>query len=406
MDHDTDRCTSSTTKLFIGLTFAVLSIVRAVGVLAGPNGTGGMETNARPTCADSLGVFGDELVNPAPGKIRLPRQNEAAAFAHAALENTYDLPHVGNGAPEFRERALHSLELEFQARVELNGRNVLEQRLAFSKCRQADADDLREVVYEEHGRTALSGIRWFGGDLTRPFVDLWPAFPVDNAETLAAIAWPILDHFSKFNVEELLLWSRPGLWSHPEVEPDRLDHRIHREFGVRVIAGWIEQLIAEPASAKAQRVAFAPPSSDTYFEWYEGIYSELHRARPELRYRVPMSEREELESCRAAGLLQEIWIDGTRAGLIAADSSEYLGQPAIYFHEFVLDAPWRGQGWGPVAQRAFLAETRHDPNRREVIAWGTIDAQNPASLRTAMRVGRVPVREEVFIRFDRQSREA
>lgn len=350
-------------------------------------------------------------MNPTPGQFRSdqfrePRQNEAAAFAHAALESTYDLSDIGNRHPGFRVRALHSLELEYRARTELNTTDALEQRLAFSKCRQASADDLREVVYEEHGRTTLSGIRWFGGDLTRPFVDLWPAFPVDNPETFAAIARPILDHFSKFNVAELLLWSRPGLWSHPELEPDPLGDEVHREFGVRVMAGWIEQLIAQPSSAEAQRVTLIPPtsnssSSDTYFEWYEGLYRELHKARPEIRYRVPMSEREELESCRAAGLLREIWIGDSRAGLIAAESSEYLGHPAIYFHEIVLDAPWRGQGWGPVAQRTFLAEIYNDPNRVEVIAWGTIDAQNPASLRTAMRVGRDPVREEVFIRIDR-----
>lgn len=61
--------------------------------------------------------------------------------------------------------------------------------------------------------------------------------------------------------------------------------------------------------------------------------------------------------------------------------------------EELLETPFRGRGFAPAMQRMFLERLADKDDR---LVWGTIDARNIPSLRTAQRVGREIVFGNMF----------
>ena len=123
------------------------------------------------------------------------------------------------------------------------------------------------------------------------------------------------------------------------------------------------------------------------------LYKEFHAQSVHLKDWVPLNDEDEMEECRKEGLLYSVFIEGQKAGLIGGVTEAFLGHSAVYFVEVILSSQFRGRGFAPAVQRAFidlLPETNG-------LVWGTIDAKNSPSLQSALRVGRVVVRREFLL---------
>ena len=100
-----------------------------------------------------------------------------------------------------------------------------------------------------------------------------------------------------------------------------------------------------------------------------------------------------MEDCREQGLLQLAFYNEKPLGLIAAERSDFLGTQAIYFNEILIYPEFKGRGLAKAMQRKFISELPDDFK----LVWGTIDAQNFPSLKTAMSNGRKVIRYECFL---------
>jgi hypothetical protein len=119
---------------------------------------------------------------------------------------------------------------------------------------------------------------------------------------------------------------------------------------------------------------------------------EFHHDNPDLKWKVTLNSKETMNESFEQGLLFFAKINNEKIGLIAAIRENFLGRPGIYFNEIFISKKWREKGLAKIVQRQFLEEVCCD---NEVI-WGTIDAANSPSYRTALSNGRIPIRYESF----------
>lgn len=325
------------------------------------------------------------------------RERELAA---AALDHTFELA----GLTFDRDRALATLTRDLQKRIRLNDAAVIEQRMAFIDHPHARPEEFREAIIElENDAAVLAGIRWFGGDRSQPFIDAWPSVGLPQiaptCEALRTLLAPVVDRFRRFEPQHLMLWSRPGEWTPSPTEPpatrgglEDVEIQLRSQYWV----GEVAEILRSPYPATVDaEVELLPLVDESYFEEYEATYRAFHEARPDSRTRVEVNDRETMRRSSEAGLLFEIRVDGEPAGLIGAVEEELLGRSAAYFVEILLTAPQRGRRLAPIAQRRFIERIEG----RVDLVWGTIDAANHPSHRTARRIGRRRVRDECFFRL-------
>lgn len=302
-------------------------------------------------------------------------------LAAAALDFTFA---HGSLTPR-REEALHGLVAEVEGLLALNDEAVVAKRLARFKV-GAPADYRERMIELGRGRGMLCGIRWAGLNPEAPFVSVWPDFAVAAPEDLDGIAAAVRSELGIFAPKHAALWLNPET-------PRIAELRAQGSTQLRVIAGIAAALRSTPRPEGYGDMTLEAPVDGSYYEFYADAYRAFHAAQPELKDWVPLNDREEMEECRAAGLLFVARVGGERAGLIAAKPRPLLGQDGAYFTDILLTGAYKGKGLASALQRRFIDLL---PEEVEVV-WGTIDAGNASSTRTALKIGRRIVREELFV---------
>jgi len=89
--------------------------------------------------------------------------------------------------------------------------------------------------------------------------------------------------------------------------------------------------------------------------------------------------------------MYEVYMKGKKIGLIAEERSPFLGHSGVYFHEIFISKKWKGKGLAKAIQRKFVND--------DDFIWGTIDAQNLPSYKTALVNKRRPIRFECFLKI-------
>jgi RimJ/RimL family protein N-acetyltransferase len=161
-------------------------------------------------------------------------------------------------------------------------------------------------------------------------------------------------------------------------------HKGKRLDDLRLIVGWIPELL-EDGPAPNQRVRLQAESSAAFHDDYLAMYERFFAANPAMRDVVRTEDREDLQACADVGALFRVLVDDAFAGVIAAAPSRHGGVDGWSVNEELLDTAYRGQGLAVHAQRAMLAQL--DQNVSQLV-FGTINAVNQASVKTALRVGR------------------
>jgi L-amino acid N-acyltransferase YncA len=243
------------------------------------------------------------------------------------------------------------------------------------------------------GGWALTGIRFRGGDSSRPFVDVVATTEAPTLDGLAAVAAAVVPAYRTF--EPLCLRvDAPD----PAVLVEEL--RSEERFGpgcavdMYVVAGPVEELRDQPRASAYPTVSLRAGDPERLAERVAAVYAELAEHRPELAMWANPEDVESLAECADEGLLFEVLLDDEPAGVVASIRYDAHGMAGFSVQELCLDAAHRGRHVAAaVVQRLVDAVPARDGD----VLWGTVHPDNAPSLRNALSVGRVVVGGYVWV---------
>lgn len=265
----------------------------------------------------------------------------------------------------------------------LDDRNLSEAFFGHCPVAGACADDYRTrtLALDGFGRV-WAGIRFKGGDVTQPFVEVAADFALSD-DALARLGPLVSATFAVFRPRALMVWrfEADGPPSWPDAVLDQTYYVApiaHMRTGDRP---------APPADFHVRRA--------THLDWYDTLaadHAAYLAAHPALADEVRFETRADLEACLEAGLLFEAHVGQTLAGVIAFDEEPFFGLPGYLVREELLLAPFRGRGLGTGLQRLAAEQLPADH-----LLCGTIHGLNTPSRRTAAANGRVPLLSSYFV---------
>jgi len=222
----------------------------------------------------------------------------------------------------------------------------------------------------------LGGIRFFGGDRTRPFVDVL-AHSFDDERALAdcvAAEWAgFAPPFMRLRV----------LPQHAAGESRVLDQSVH--------VGRCRQMSAPDGPVGLSRFSDADEAVALVAERYAALSAD----QPDLAANISAAEPDDLRYWHEQGALWAIRVDAQAVGALAVAPGEVEWITGPVVQEEVIAPPWAGRGYAAAAQSAWAAMgARRDP---DALLIGTIDRRNTASRLSAERAGRPAVLSTVFV---------
>lgn len=243
-------------------------------------------------------------------------------------------------------------------------------------------DYLQRVLALEGGGEVVVGVRFKGGDLAQPFVDV-VAWDRDLAPAWPAVVARVREAFAVFAPPRVRLClpadRRPP---DPRAEPD-----------LHLVAGPVRALRADarpwPDGVRVER--------RTSLEWFDDYAREFAAWRAQagsLGHEVSPEDRDSLERCLADGALVALTVGGAWAGLAGARRASLWALDGFEVAEEFVTAEFRGRGLAPWLQRGLIdaLDPAGDP-----LLFGTIHATNAPSLATARRCGREVVATTWFV---------
>jgi L-amino acid N-acyltransferase YncA len=237
------------------------------------------------------------------------------------------------------------------------------------------------------GGWAVAGIRFRGRDTARPFVDVVATTAPPTADGLAAVADTVVSAFDEFAPLCLRVDAPDG----PAlVDTLNADARFERSCAIdmHVVAGPVHALRHHARSSAYDRVQIRSGDAETLAPRVTTIYSDLAGAEPELATWAQPEDLESLAECAEEGLLFEVLVDGSRAGVVAAVPHDDHGMTGFGVQELCLDPEHRGRRLAPGVVQRLVDELPAGPND---VLWGTIHPANAPSLRNALSIGRTLV---------------
>ena len=307
------------------------------------------------------------------------KKSELILFAEATLNSTYDVEVI---TPVDEKAALASVLQEIEGLLTLNNFKTRKNRHNHFKIPGTDEDSYCERQYELDRRGSFfAGIRHAGGNPQLPFVNVTLGFEMGPGD-VPEIASIVAEEFKQFQPLNFAAWMKPKA----ESNFPRGSLKVARRYLARRVSE-LELPFDNSVPFEVRRI-----ENDSYFRWYEDEYRKFHDANPDLKSWVTISDKDELENYRNERLLFGSYLDGRLIGLVGGESRSLLGLSGLYMGELLISEEYKGEGFAPQMQKQFL---RHAGEGFEVV-WGTIDARNIPSTRTALRVGRRPMREEIF----------
>lgn len=266
---------------------------------------------------------------------------------------------------------------------ELNSDSVLVSRCDYFKVRGTTTDDYREKLYVyKDDLVFLCGIRHYGGDVNKPFLEISPSFSIDSSITAFEIYENIKEDYKCFNPKQLCFWSKS------KVDVDCISNVVMGQYSnlIKAIEPWPMEW----------ELDFIGVGSDKYYRWYLEQYKQFNIEESTLAASVQANDIDTMNISMNQNLLKLILLNGKQIGLIAAESTPFLGTEGIYFNELLLIKEYRNQGIAKAMQRAFVQRFVPD----NVVVWGTINSSNFSSFKTAEANERQAVRFECFVNIE------
>ncbi len=242
-------------------------------------------------------------------------------------------------------------------------------------------------LLEVAGLRIIAGIRFFGMDLKRPFVEvanISRSVQSDNErdEISAAVA-------REFTIFKPLHW-RVFQASHLPYQFAGCDG------DKRVLAGLLSEIGAAAKSNHWERVTLHRARNLEFYPQYEAALQEIYQSRPWLPDVCRIESLEDMRQYLERDMVFEVLIDGEWAGLTIASRSKEFGLRGWYMIEVTLQQRWHGQGLAVAVQRRLAAQLTDEG--RDCL-FGTIGAVNAPMLKTAERVGRIDLGGQFMVRL-------
>ncbi len=228
------------------------------------------------------------------------------------------------------------------------------------------------------GAHVLAGPRYLGRDPDLPFVGVpaadRPLRPDDRAG-LVAVARTAFAAF------------RPGFVMVTTADP--VDAWPGAGSELRQVVGLLGGLRARDTPPG---LATRPRADTACYDRYRAIHEAHVAADPRHGRHTRCEDEEDLARLAAAGLLHDVLVDGSWAGLLAAEPDGRRGVRGATVVELLLEPTHRGRGLGRHLS-ALLARALPLPD--EECLLGTIHADNTPAYRAALAAGRHDVGGEV-----------
>lgn len=223
---------------------------------------------------------------------------------------------------------------------------------------------------------SLGGIRFYGRNVDRPFVDVM----AHSFDDIAALAHCVRAEWSNFAVRFLRLRTKPTLLAEqPNV---LLDTTIH-------LARYRDMNLAD------DRVTLERfDTVDHAFALVADRYSGLVDSHRVLSDNLSPAEPDEIRAWHHNDQLRAIRLRDETIGLLAVAPGAIGWIAGDVINEEVIAAAHTGSGYAASAQCAWARDVALDA---EQLLIGTIDRHNHASRATAVRAGRPRVLDDVFV---------
>ena len=243
------------------------------------------------------------------------------------------------------------------------------------------------------GGWADTGERARGGDQTRRFVDVLETTAPFTPDGLALVVDAVVPAYAEYGPRCLRVWV---------TDPAELASALSADarFGPGcavdqyVVAGPVEVLRKRPRVASYPRVSVVPGDASALAARAAEIYAAVGEVEPDLAEWAGPEGVESLAVAAEQGLLFEVLVDESRAGVVAAGRRDEHGVTGFEVLEICLSPAFRGQGVGPAVLQRLVDVLPAGPGDR---LWGTIDSRNQASLHNAQAAGRVVVGGYVWV---------
>ncbi len=304
-------------------------------------------------------------------------ETDKQSFAKAILHESYDLSMI---APVDENAALAAVMTDMEELLELNKDDTRSGRFNYFNIPNTTVADYSERIFEfDSNRRILAGIRHVGGNRDLPFVNVTANFSLTNNREISEISALVKKEFKVFKPKHFAFWA-----NHELSESNSITIPVRRYLAARLSA--LDLSITDTA-LKVELL-----TDDSYWQGYQAEYQKFHHTNPELKSWVTASEKDDLERYRLQSLLFKFYYKNQFAGLVGGEVSNLLGLKGLYMGELLIVEQFKGQGLACQMQKLFLQAVA----KNFEVVWGTIDVRNIPSTKTALRVGRKPMRTEFF----------
>lgn len=240
----------------------------------------------------------------------------------------------------------------------------------------AEAEFNHRIVERDRLRL-LGGIRFFGGDVARPFVELiaWAGIGATPSTEFdwGAVRRVVAEEWRAFRPHSLRILLDGDT---PLPDDAEIDTTVHA-------ADYSSMAAQAPGVARA--VGLEPLGDlDAGLRLIRRRYRDIAATAPALARNIGPVSRAELARSIADGRAFAIMADGKMAGVLATEPGEIEWIEGDVVLEEAVASAYAGRGLAAAAQRALAARTQV-PDR---LLIGTIDGRNPSSRITAERAGR------------------
>lgn len=233
----------------------------------------------------------------------------------------------------------------------------------------------------------MTGIRFRGLDLSRPFVDviLTPQMP-STLEAYREVALQAAHRHQKFAPKH----ARFYVPSHVELGPLPADMFWEKRY----LARPMEDLKKLPLPARFSEVELQVPQAIDFEEAYLQTYQEMAAIWPDHPEFATPESRETLEALMEQETLFEVFHQEEWIGVMAACRAEEQGLSGFVVVEMLIKPAFQGRGLGEAAQRHLIELL---PARPMDAFYGTIDARNTPAIRAALKNGRMDVGGDLWV---------
>ena len=306
-------------------------------------------------------------------------EKEKIAFVDSYFKNELDLDII-QLSPNLKFR--ESILKQFEDLLELSKTENLLNWHKSINLPKIDIEDLKERIVETSKGKALLGIRFLGMDISKPFVNVWANYDLnDDLEEIIAIS---KKEFVKFVPKYVRFFVKPNA---------ELSKKYHHFKEQSFYANKIAEICKKEFPENYFKIDLVPIENLDFMEWYKKLYYEFHLEMNNLKFLVPPNDIEDFKKSIKDKLIYCVHFKGERIGLIAGEKDDFGGEASIYMTEIILCKDFKGKKLATATQRKFI-ELNH--NKYQYI-WGKISSRNAPSYCNALKVGRKIVSSEILL---------